>query len=61
MVWAHSFGNIFQGRKTERENGGKGEEEMLLHPLPDKQKQRAFTRVEWGSEGERELENRGGT
>lgn len=38
MVWAHSFANIFQGRKTEQENGGEEEEEMLPHPLLDKQK-----------------------
>lgn len=61
MSWAHSFGNIFQGRKTERETlEGRGREEMLLHPLPDKQKLRAFTGVEWGSGGERTLEERGG-
>lgn len=33
---------------------------MLLHPLPDKQKLRALTGVEWGSGGERTLEERGG-
>lgn len=22
MVWAHSFGNIFQGRKTEQKSSG---------------------------------------
>lgn len=40
MSWAHSFGNIFEGRKTEWEDGGKREEEMLLHPTPDKQRLR---------------------
>ena len=67
MVQAHSFGNIFQGRKTEQENGGKGEEEveeeeeMPLRPSPDKQKLNAFTGVERGRGGrKRELENRGG-
>lgn len=58
MVWAHSFGNIFQGRKREGRMVGRGEEEMLLlHPLPDKQKLRTFTGVEWGSGEEKELKN----
>lgn len=45
----------FRKERQERENGGKREEveeEMLLHPLPDKQKLRAFNRVEQGSGGE---------
>lgn len=43
----------FREERQERQNGGKSEEEeMLLHPLPDKQKLRGFSRVERGGGGE---------
>lgn len=73
MVWAHSFGNIFEGRKTEQENGegvcgvrggrrgaGGG---WGCFPIPcqiNKSRLSAFPRVERGSEGDTELEIQGG-
>lgn len=56
LIWKYLSGK----KDRAGDSGGKREEEMLLHPLPDKQKLRAFTGVEWGSGGERTLEERGG-